>query len=84
MYVKKSKIAQDSLPVPCSLFPVPCSLAPTTIFNANLLIPDFLILLLKDSLMTVIYNFNQSFILPREDAKLLIANLRQKDIPGDG
>jgi hypothetical protein len=28
--VKKSKIAQNSLPVPCSL-------APTTIFNANLL-----------------------------------------------
>ena len=28
MYVKKSKIAQNSLPVPCSLFPVPCSLFP--------------------------------------------------------
>jgi hypothetical protein len=35
--VKKSKIAQNSLPVPCSLFPVKSSLAPTTIFNANLL-----------------------------------------------
>jgi hypothetical protein len=33
--------------------------------------------------MIVIYKFNQSFILPGEDAKLLTADFRQKDIPGD-
>jgi len=44
--VKKSKIAQNSLPVPCSLFPVPCSLFPVPLPQRQFLTPTYLVTLI--------------------------------------